>query len=234
MDFETFYQEVSREVIRALNSARTSTPLHLSTSFELGHKTVSEIGGRFIEEYVTQILSISFERNSSFKFELLPSRSLGDFRIESRKDSGLVLYVDIKAQHLTIREETEKYYRANKIKQKKPGESHPNLISYEKAIDFYGDVSRSKEDIAILLVKYEPKINSLTVNFEIKEFLVDSLFLLRKLSEINLSFGMLGKGQIQLSRINAINFTNRSKSDFLAIIQSIAQRPRATRRTSKA
>ena len=232
MDFESFFQSVRSETLNALNQAIKTTPLELSASFELGHKTVSEIGGRFIEEYVTQILKEHFAGNERFNFEYLSSRSLGDYKIESRDNSFYVLYVDIKAQHLTIREETEKYYKQNNIRQKKPGESHPNLISFEKAKEFFSDSARTAEDIAIFNIKYAPEIIGGKVNFKIQEAASDNLFLLRTLSESNLSYGALGKGQIQLSRLNTLLFEDRSKTQFLDLVQKIAAKPRTSRGTS--
>ncbi len=234
MDFESFFQSVRSETLDTLNRAIKTTPLELSTSFELGHKTVSEIGGRFIEEYVTQILKEHFVGNERFNFEYLSSRSLGDYKIESRNNSSYVLYVDIKAQHLTIREETEKYYKQNNINQKKPGESHPNLISFEKAKEFFSDSARTLEDIAIFNIKYAPEINGGKVNFKIQDATSDNLFLLRTLSESNLSYGALGKGQIQLSRLNTLLFEDRSKTQFLDLVQKIAAKPRTSRGTSVA
>ncbi len=234
MDFESFFKSVRSETLYALNQAIKSNPLKLRASFDLGHKTVSEIGGRFIEEYVTQILSSHFSANQDFKFEYLSSRSLGDYKIESRLNTSLVLYVDIKAQHLTIREETEKYYKQNNISQKKPGESHPNLISFEKAKEFFADQTRALEDIAIFNVKYAPDIDQGQVDFNIQESISDHLFLLRTLSESNLSYGALGKGQIQLSRLNNLVFENRSKAQFLDLVLRIAAKPRTTRGSSAA
>lgn len=229
MDFRSFFDLASSQTVEALNRAISSMPLKITSTFDFGHKTVSEIGGRFIEEYVTQNLSSFFENNADFQFEYLPSRSLGDYKIQSRINSQYVLYVDIKAQHLTIREETEKYYKENGIAQKKPGESHPNLISYEKAKNFYGDSTRVNEDIAILTVKYAPAISGKTVDFKIQQMLPENLFLLRTLSEGNLSFSALGRGQIQLSRLNSLAFQDRNKEQFLELVESIASRPRGLR-----
>lgn len=148
MEFKDFFHSVQTETLSALNLAGNTLPLQISASFDLGHKTVSEIGGRFIEEYITQALNRHFENSADFKFEYLSSRSLGDYKIESRRNSGFVLYVDIKAQHMTIR--------------------------------------------------------------------------------------ALGKGQIQLSRLNSLAFNDRDKSEFLELVQKIATRPRATRGTSHA
>lgn len=231
-DLQDFFEFARDESLAALNQARKDVPLFVTASFNLGHKTVSEIGGRFIEEYVTQNLSHFFSKHRSLRFEYLPSRSLGDFKIESKENNAKVLFVDIKAQHLTIRQETEKYYKLNNIKQKKPGESHPNLISFDKAKSFYSDASRINEDIAILSVKYIPKIRKERVDFEIQELDEGNLFLLRTLSESNLSYGSLGKGQIQLSRVNAISFEHRSKETFLKLLKKIASRPRVSRLTS--
>ena len=234
MEFRNFFDSALSQTVGALNEAITLMPLQINSSINVSHKTVSEIGGRFIEEFVTQNLSAFFENSAEFKFEFLPSRSLGDYKIQSRANPQHILYVDIKAQHMTIREETEKYYKENGISQKKPGESHPNLISFEKAKNFYGDSNRANEDIAILIVKYAPAIEGKIVQFKVGRMIPENFFLLRTLSESNLSFGALGKGQIQLSRLNSLVFQDRDKPQFLDLIERIASRPRSVRGTSRA
>jgi len=204
---------------------------YFETSFEIGHKTISEIGGRFIEEYITLAIRSSELLIHGFTIESLSSRSLGDFSVRTK--NGVTFYIDIKTQHISIRERTLEYYQSHDIKQKKPGESHPNLISYQKAVDFFSDYSKAMDDIGILLIKYDPSLNKGRVDFNISKIEEKSIILLRDFSEQNLSYGDLGKGQIQLSRINNLNYIQRSKKDFLQLINDLKKRPRKVRNSPK-
>ena len=123
------FVEVQTSITTALNAAITRKPLNLSSNHPIGHKTVSEVGGRFIEEYLTSILESVFNGDKYYRFLSTTSRSLGDFVVEERKPNSYRFYFDVKAQHLSIRERTYEFYKEKNIEAKKPGESHPNLIS---------------------------------------------------------------------------------------------------------
>jgi hypothetical protein len=227
------FQEITRIIINGINSYTETNPLFLECSFQIGHKTISEIGGRFLEEYILLAIKNSFHNDSKYELGSLSSRSLGDFVIRSKDEASCAVYFDVKAQHLSIRDRTLEHYKLNNIKQKKPGESHPNLISYQKAIEFYTDQSKKNNDIAMILVKYDPTIINGKTNFNIKELESESIVLLRDLGEKNLSYGDLGKGQIQLSRINTIEVLSRSKHDFVKLIEGLKNRPRKLRNSPK-
>lgn len=228
------FKEIIGVLEVAANSAIKNTPLVIRSSHSLGHKTISEIGGRIIEEYLVDTFDNSATNNSTFSFQATSSRSLGDFAIESCSDKKHKFYFDVKAQHLSIREKTLEMYKSRMINAKKPGESHPNLISYQKVKDFYFDNERINEDIAFLMIHYDPIIRGGEVDFNIKLLTANSFFLLRDLATENLSFGNLGKGQIQLKRINSVKIQKRSKSEFVEVIDSLAIGKRASRSSSRA
>ena len=188
---------------------------------------------RFIEEYILLALEKSFRDNYSYGLGSLPFRSLGDFLIKSRAVNGPTVYFDVKAQHVSIREHTNEHYKKNNIKQSKSGGTHPNLISYQKAIEFYSDNDKLKDDIGMLFIKYDPVIENGRVTFNVLELSSSSIILLRDFSEKNLSYGNLGKGQIQLSRFNNIELHQRSKNDFISLITELKNRPRKSRKSSK-
>lgn len=227
------FVEVQTSITTALNAAITKKPLNLSSNHPIGHKTVSEVGGRFIEEYLTSILESVFNGDKYYRFLSTTSRSLGDFVVEERKPNSYRFYFDVKAQHLSIRERTYEFYKEKNIEAKKPGESHPNLISYEKAKDFFSDSNRSKEDIAFVMIHYDPEIEGGKVNFNLKPLEQHSIFLLRDIGDENLSFGNLGKGQVQLKRVSNIKVKKRSKKEFVDFISALASKPRATRAISR-
>ena len=224
------FKIISNLLIVNLNEFLKKQPLIISCSHALSHKTISEIGGRILEEYISKAIKEFLSNNSDYAVNHLSSRSLGDFSIQKNK-GGTTIYFDIKSQHLSIRDKTHEYYVDNNIKQKKPGESHPNLISFQKAKDFYGSADRRDDDIAMIFVKYDPEIAGSTINFKVMGFNDSSIFLLRDISVSNLSYGNLGKGQIQLSRINNIKIEKRNKSEFLKVIDFLKNKPRQTRRS---
>ena len=227
------FLEIQDCLTSELNEAILRNPLNLSSSHPIGHKTVSEVGGRFIEDYLTSSLEGFFKRHARYEFHATTSRSLGDFVVEERQSNSHRIYFDVKAQHLSIREKTYEFYKAKNIDAKKPGESHPNLISYEKAKEFFADTSRSREDIAFVMIHYDPKIVDGVVEFNLKPLDKHSIFLLRDIGDENLSFGNLGKGQIQLKRVSNINTRIRSKDEFVDFISALSAKPRATRSTSR-
>ena len=227
------FTEIQECITSELNKAIMRNPLNIASSHPIGHKTVSEVGGRFIEDYLTASLEAIFMRNERYEFLSTTSRSLGDFVVVEKQANPHRIYFDVKAQHLSIRERTYELYKEKKIDAKKPGESHPNLISYEKAREFFSDSSRSREDIAFVMIHYDPEIVGGKVNFNLKPLAQHSIFLLRDISDENLSFGNLGKGQVQLKRVSRIKNTRRSKEEFVNFISTLASKPRVTRATSR-
>lgn len=228
------FNEIRTRIITELNAALTGSPLILKCNHAIGHKTVSEIGGRIIEDFLTSSLETAFNKDSQYIYQSTSSRSLGDFAIEEKKSNPHRFFFDVKAQHLSIREKTLEFYREKSIDAKKPGESHPNLISFEKAKDFFSDSSRAREDIAFVMIHYDPTILRGDVNFKLRHLTDESIFLLRDIDEQNLSFGNLGRGQIQLKRINDILVQNRSKVEFIDFINQLAAKPRLSRASSRA
>lgn len=227
-------REIQTCIVTTLNNSFEENPLSLSVSHPIGHKTVSEVGGRFIEDYVIASLESIFENDNQYTVHPTSSRSLGDFVVEEQQSIPHRIYFDVKAQHLTIREKTYELYKEKQIDAKKPGESHPNLISFDKARNFYSDTSRSKEDIAFVMIHYDPVIIGKEVKFNLQPLNLDSIFLLRDIGDQNLSFGNLGKGQVQLKRIGDIQLKRRSKKEFINFVTELASKPRSKRATSTA
>ena len=223
------WEETKGGIIKAVNDVIDNQPLILNSSVELSHKTISEIGGRIIEEYITKFVKHS-KFASFFEVQLLASRGVGDFKVLSKDKE---FFVDVKCQHVSIRDRTFEFYQKHGIEKNRPGESHPNLISAQKATEFYSDENLKNKDIAFLLIKYDPEIDNRTVHFNLKTISSNQVMLLRDISGKNLTFGSLGRGQIQLSRINAIEETPRTKIEFLDFIEALRNRPRKQRGTSR-
>jgi hypothetical protein len=232
-DLRTAFEETKSHLINKLNQGFTQKELTLSASYALSHKTISEIGGRLIEEYVSAILESSLRKGESFNLVPTASRSLGDFVIQYNSRETYRFYFDVKAQHLSIRERTAQHYKKMNIQAKKPGQSHPNLIAYHKAKEFFGDSNRLREDIAFLFIHYNPELVGNTVSFNLRDLSDSSICLLRDISVNNLSYGNLGKGQLQLKRVNDLQLENRTRLDFVSLIDKLANGPRKTRASGK-
>ena len=227
------FKKISNEIILGFNKFIEKTPLKLECSISINHKTISEIGGRIIEEYVLLALRELFIKSEDYDFENLSSKSLGDFALTSTAKDFVKLFFDVKAQHISIREKTQSFYLENGIKQSKPGESHPNLISYQKAVDFFTDDTKYNDDICMLFIKYDPIIENRIVNFNILPLDQNSILLLRNIADKNLSYGNLGKGQIQLYRLYDIITIQRTKIEFVKFINKLKNKPRKILKTSK-
>ena len=232
-DIRKKFLKISTQVIRGTNEFIKNKPLIINSSHPISHKTVSEIGGRILEDFISNAIKESLKGQEEYQLDNLSSRSLGDFCIKNKNSNFGNFYFDVKSQHLSIRQKTYEYYKENGIDQKKPGESHPNLISYQKALEFYDDEGKSKDDIGLIFVKYDPEIQGKNINFNILPFDPTSIILLRDIDDGNLSYGNLGKGQIQLSRVNNIKMRERSKPEFIDYLKFLKNRPRQVRKTSR-
>lgn len=228
------FNDIKTRIINELNATLVGSPLILKCNHALGHKTVSEIGGRIIEDFLTSSLETAFSEDPQYVYKSTSSRSLGDFVVEEKKSNPHRIFFDVKAQHLSIREKTLEFYQDKKIDAKKPGESHPNLISFEKAKDFFSDSRRAREDIAFVMIHYDPMIFRGDIDFKIRPLSMNSIFLLRDINDQNLSFGNLGKGQIQLKRVSDIKIQNRTKVEFVDFITALSSKPRLSRASSRA
>lgn len=217
-------------VREAIRSAIRRSPLELHVSIPLSHKCISEIGGRIIEEYLVQAIEAFQDPSETFYLRAVAARAMGDFEIRSTLDDTLVLLVDIKAGHRSIRDKTAAQYAEKGIALRRPGASHPNLASVKKLEDLYGDDSRKNTDLAILIVGYDPFVVGSTIRFRIEEPGASPLRLIREFSESNLSLGQQ-LGQIQLSRGDRVETELRSKTEFLELIGRVQARPRQKRRS---
>jgi hypothetical protein len=181
----------------------------VKASWPLSGRTVSEIGGRLIEDYVLGCLKDSLEsvRGPMMCEVRIPEsgRAIEDIAVVfDDSESRLELLVDIKGHN-----------------QLRKG-SRPNLASIRKCIEFYGDPKRVNSEIIIFYCRYEPSIPPGEHGSEIEysvlpeSFSDKGVFPLRYLSNRNLDPANIGSGgQLLLAREAEINFSIRSRSDFL-------------------
>jgi hypothetical protein len=79
------FKFISDLLIANVNDFIKKHPLTMTSSHPLSHKTISEIGGRILEEYISKAIKESFSKNSDYFVNYLSSRSLGDFFVQSKK-----------------------------------------------------------------------------------------------------------------------------------------------------
>jgi hypothetical protein len=218
-------------LVAALSWAISERPLSFTASWPISAKSISEIGGRLIEDWLISSLpdALTAASNacsphcSNFRAIAVAGRAIGDTAIQfSYAARDYTVHIDVKAANLSARDETHRFYLANSIAKKRPGESHPNLISLPRAELWYRDPQNALADLAILYCGYRAIVVDGTVTFDLSRSLnQSSLFLLRDISPSNVTVGALGRGQLQLTRTSSIRFAERTKAEFCAFLQSI-------------
>ena len=194
--------------------------LEIDFSWDISDKTISEIGGRLIEDYVLTALPKHLENQNinitgTIESCTIPSsqRSMEDISfVWSSKDikGKLLLLVDVKGHNET-----------------KKG-SRPNLASIRKCLELYSDENRVNEEVIIFFCRYIPIIvredDKTKINYEIlpDSFTESGIFLLRCLSENNLDPADIGSGgQILFARENDIVVVERTREEFVEYLYSL-------------
>jgi hypothetical protein len=207
--------------------------LTMSFSWELEYKAIGEIGGRLLEDFFVSKLEEENNNQDFIIFEPVHARALGDVKcIFKHYQKEFIFYIDIKCNYLRMRERTFEYYQKKGIKKKKPGQSHPNIMSVEKLKTFVEDDEHINSDIAMLFIKYDIDKTNQSFEFKIDPQLEQKcLFLLRDIGDDYFDVGNLGKGQVQMSKLDRLEFTTRGKREFLDIVLQKRQKDRIKRPT---
>ena len=194
--------------------------LTMSFSWELEYKAIGEIGGRLLEDFFVSKLEEENDKQDFIIFEPVHARALGDVKCIFKHDQKeFIFYIDIKCNYLRMRERTFEYYQKKGIKKKKPGQSHPNIMSVEKLKTFVEDEEHINSDIAMLFIKYDIVKTNQSFEFKIDPQLEQKcLFLLRDIGDDYFDVGNLGKGQVQMSKLDRLEFKTRGKREFLEIV----------------
>lgn len=194
--------------------------LTMSFSWELEYKAIGEIGGRLLEDFFVSKLEEENDKQDFIIFEPVHARALGDVKCIFKHDQKeFIFYIDIKCNYLRMRERTFEYYQKKGIKKKKPGQSHPNIMSVEKLKTFVEDEEHINSDIAMLFIKYDIVKTNQSFEFKIDPQLEQKcLFLLRDIGDDYFDVGNLGKGQVQMSKLDRLEFKTRGKKEFLEIV----------------
>ncbi len=207
--------------------------LTMSFSWELEYKAIGEIGGRLLEDFFVSKLEEENDKQDFIIFEPVHARALGDVKCIFKHDQKeFIFYIDIKCNYLRMRERTFEYYQKKGIKKKKPGQSHPNIMSVEKLKTFVEDEEHKNSDIAMLFIKYDIVKTNQSFVFKIDPQLEQKcLFLLRDIGDDYFDVGNLGKGQVQMSKLDRLEFKTRGKREFLEIVLQKRQKDRIKRPT---
>ena len=230
------------DVSRALEHLTAGTSLIVTFNWPIFSKTISEIGGRLLEDWLLCHLQKAFEGaaaqsglcHSKYQVSPVAAREIGDVQITfEAKDERYRLFLSIKTSNLKARDETLAFYKLHGIAKKKPGESHPNLIAIERALAWYSNEQHVDAEIALLHVKYTVLLSAdmKTARYVIQDDFMQPvsasrphpLMLVRDISEENLSTGALGKGQLQLHRLANLKTTERTKAEFVKFVREFQQ-----------
>ena len=105
-------------------------------------------------------------------------------------------------------------------------------MSVEKLKTFVEDEEHINSDIGMLFIKYDIDKTNQSFEFKIDPQLEQKcLFLLRDIGDDYFDVGNLGKGQVQMSKLDRLEFTTRGKREFLDIVLQKRQKDRIKRPT---
>lgn len=226
------WDQVRPAIFDAIEWALRARPLVFSANWTLSSKAVSEIGGRLIEDWLianlgdglTAVRDLGSLQCDAVRVVPVAGRSIGDIAvcIELHRQS-YTLFIDVKAANTTARDETLRFYQANGILKKRPGEAHPNLISIPRAEQWYANPGNVRSDLAIFHCFYRPVFENNSVTFDFMDTLGkgSSLFLLRDISANNVTNGSLGRGQLQLTKVSKLQFTQRTREEFCVFLREL-------------
>ena len=233
LEVRSAWEEFSKHFKVIFLKTLTQKELSMSFSWDLEYKAIGEIGGRLLEDFFVSKLEEENTQQDLIYFEPVHARAMGDVKcIFTHNEKEFIFYIDIKCNYLKMRERTFEYYQKKGIKKKKPGQSHPNIMSVEKLKIFVEDKEHEKSDIAMLFIKYD--IEKISDNFLFKidpNLEQKSLFLLRDIGDSFFDVGNLGKGQVQMSKLDRLEFTKRGKKEFLEIVLKKRLKDRVQRPT---
>ena len=220
IEIRNAWKEFIKQFNKIFSESLTSKELSMSFSWELEYKAIGEIGGRLLEDFFVSKLEEANSKQDLIFFEPVHARAMGDIKcLFSHNQKKFVYYIDIKCSYLKMRERTFEYYQKKNIKKNKPGQSHPNIMSVEKLKTFVEDEEHVNSDIAMLFIKYDIEKTSDKFLFKVDSNLEQKcLFLLRDIGDNFFDVGNLGKGQVQMSKLDKLEFTTRGKKEFLEIV----------------
>ena len=195
--------------------------LKVSFNWDISEKTVSEIGGRLIEDYVLCMIPEYIKVNNKaskgiFTKCTIPKsqRAMEDIALQwkaNNENEKFNLLIDVKGH--------------NELKKG----SRPNLASIRKCKELYSDLERDTDELFIFFCRYKPivekKDGKTNITYEILDgsFTQKGIFPLRFLSEKNMNPANIGSGgQILFARENELELTVRTKKEFIELLNKMS------------
>ncbi|MEJ6003858.1 hypothetical protein [Paucibacter soli] len=211
----------------ALSQCFTSAKPEIVTNWAISGRTVSEIGGRLIEDYVLLHLPEELKK-TSFEGRIecdIPEsgRAVEDIAVDFyAADWKIRLLVDVKGHNELQRG------------------SRPNLASIRKCIDLYEAKASSTTEVVVFYCRYVPSIGKMqrskTVSLAVQpsSFTETGVFLLRQLSDANLDPANIGSGgQLLFAREHEVRIVDRSRAEFVSLLRQFQGRLAEAKSRSK-
>jgi hypothetical protein len=210
----------TQDLIKLFSLALKGKELKISFNWCVSEKTVSEIGGRLIEDFILTSLPTELEVEfdgfaGSFTDCNIPEsqRAMEDIAFSWLSPDGqtsIELLIDVKGHNET-----------------KTG-SRPNLASIRKCKEFYE--SDENRELWIFFCRYTPKVETqltdTNISYKIEDgsFSNNGMFLLRHLSDQNMDPANIGSGgQILFARENNITLINRDRQGMLEFLDNLSE-----------
>ena len=206
---------------KLLQKSLEGKTLTVELNWNISEKTIAEIGGRLLEDYILTVVPEVLKKNKSYfnkiKSCIIPKsqRSMEDIEFlwkDAESEISFTLLVDIKGHN-----------------EKKKG-SRPNLASIRKCRELYSGNENDKE-LLIFFCRYNPEVinknDKTIISYNILDSSFDdkSIFLIRHLSDRNLDPADIGSGgQILLARENEITLVKRSRKEFVKLLDNFSSR----------
>lgn len=216
---EEILKLASKDLSKIFSLALKDKELKISFNWNVSEKTVSEIGGRLIEDFILTSLPEAINHKTkdfsgSFIKCSIPdsARSMEDLSfnwVAPNGETNIALLVDVKGHNET-----------------KSG-SRPNLASIRKCKEFYK--KNENKELWIFYCRYTPIVKKeltdsyITYKIEEASFEEKGIFLLRSLSDNNMDPANIGSGgQILFARENNITLVDRSRDEMLEFLDLLS------------
>jgi hypothetical protein len=212
-------KQASDDLIKLFSLALKGKELKITFNWGVSEKTVSEIGGRLIEDFILTSLPNELENelvnfSGTFTQCNIPEsqramEDIGFSWLASDGKTSIELLVDVKGHNET-----------------KTG-SRPNLASIRKCKEFYS--KPENEELWIFYCRYTPTVDNKStdtkISYKIEDgsFTDNGMFLLRSLSDRNMDPANIGSGgQILFARENNITLIDRDRKGMLEFLDSLS------------
>ncbi|MFD0931837.1 hypothetical protein ACFQ0R_04410 [Psychroflexus salinarum] len=212
-------KQASDDLIKLFSRALKGKELKITFNWGVSEKTVSEIGGRLIEDFILASLPTELEIelepfsgtfiNCNIPKSQRAMEDIGFTWLAPDGNTSIELLIDVKGHNET-----------------KTG-SRPNLASIRKCKEFYS--RPENEELWIFYCRYTPTVEKestdTNISYKIEDgsFTDKGMFLLKSLSDRNMDPANIGSGgQILFARENNITLIDRDRKGMLDFLDSLS------------